>query len=85
MCSPQEINCFNCNKWFIKEKGKECEKCGEIICPCCSACLCNMNNETIKAVIAMIRTYENYIFKKLGTKQYDFSKHKKILEKIKDN
>ena len=85
MCSPQEINCFNCNKWFTKQKGKECEKCGEIICPYCSVCLCNMNTETIKAVIAMIRTYENYIFKKLGTQSYDFSKHKNILEKIKDS
>ncbi len=84
MCSPQEINCFKCYKWFLKEKGKECEECGEISCPHCSTCLCNMNNETIRAVIAMIRTYENFIYKTLGTTQYDLSKHNRILEKLKD-
>ena len=84
MCSPRDINCFNCNNWFIRDKSKECEKCGEIICPHCNSCLCKMTDETKKAVIAMIKTYENFLSKKFRKQEYNFNKHNRILKRIED-
>lgn len=79
MCTPSKLNCFNCSKWFEKKNVKECEICGEILCPFCNSCLCNMSNETKKAVIAMIKTYEEFLHKNYNLPKYDFSKHMNII------
>jgi len=53
----------------------ECKICGEIKCPFCNYCLCDMSIETKRAVIAMIKSYENYIDENFDLPKYDFSKH----------
>lgn len=76
MCSPINVKCFNCFKWFNKEEQKieQCKKCGDFKCPHCNACMCNLTDKEKKIVLAMIHTYEN--------KDYDFSVHKKVEEKL---
>lgn len=76
MCSPTNVKCFNCFKWFNKEKQKieQCKECGDFKCPNCNACMCNLTDKEKKIVLAMIETYEN--------KDYDFSIHKKVKEKL---
>lgn len=80
MCRPEKINCFKCEKWFNKKMGEECKICGEFKCPYCKSCLCDMSNETKKAVIAMIRTYEEYLTNLYEVEPYDFSKHINIIK-----
>lgn len=85
MCRPNKLNCFNCNKWFERKKNRECEICGEILCPFCNFCLCNMLKETKKAVFAIIKTYEKYLSENFNLPRYDFSKHKNIMKTIINN
>jgi len=75
MCRPERLNCFNCEKWFNKQISNECPKCGEYKCSHCNHCLCDMSNDVRKAVIAMIRTYENYLTRNFKVEPYDFSRH----------
>lgn len=85
MCRPKKINCFNCSSWFEKKKADICKICGEIICPLCTKCLCDMSEKTQKAVIAMIKTYENYLMNEFKLPDYDFDKHSKIIKNFKIN
>ena len=82
MCSPNRVKCFNCFEWFDKEKQKvgQCKSCGDFKCPNCNVCMCNLNEKEKKIVMAMIHTYENHI-----NKNYDFSVHKKVEDKIKSS
>jgi len=43
-----------------------------------------MTDETKKAVIAMIKTYENFLSKNLRKQEYNFNKHNRILKRIED-
>ncbi|MFB6089365.1 MAG: hypothetical protein ABEK36_06305 [Candidatus Aenigmatarchaeota archaeon] len=64
MCSPEEVKCFNCGKWFHKEKtnAEFCEECEDWKCPHCGYCICDFEHEETKfAVRAMIDTYENFL------------------------
>ena len=80
MCRPEKLNCFNCEEWFNKQIGKECTRCGEFKCPHCNRCLCDMPIEVKKAVIAMIKTYENYLTENYKVKAYNFSSHNQIIK-----
>ncbi|MAG10930.1 hypothetical protein CMI44_01295 [Candidatus Pacearchaeota archaeon] len=82
MCSPKKIKCFKCFEWFGKsDDDKECEKCGDFECPKCGACMCDLNDNEKKVVLAMIHTYENFLKEKLG-QDYDFEKHREIEEEL---
>jgi len=55
------VYCFKCGQKFSSKEAKICTKCGWMICPHCEACGCGLNEETLRAVFYMRRTYEDLL------------------------
>lgn len=60
-CRPELKVCFGCEKAFLEEDAIYCNKCTEWICPYCKVCGCSVSEETLKAIRAIVKTYEIYL------------------------
>jgi len=59
------VYCFKCGAKFQVKSAELCPKCGWLKCPECSACGCELSEETRSAVFYMRRVYEDLLIGRL--------------------
>ena len=60
-CRPEVKVCFKCEDRFKEVDAVYCDICTEWKCPLCGACGCSVSPETLKAIRAIVRTYEEWL------------------------
>lgn len=60
-CRPKNKVCFACEQWFHEDNAEYCHECTEWKCAKCGACGCDVSEETLKAVRAIVKTYEYWL------------------------
>ncbi len=60
-CRPTKKVCFGCLKIFHEDDAEYCHNCTEWKCPHCGICGCLVDEETLKAIRAIVKTYEIWI------------------------
>jgi methionyl-tRNA synthetase len=60
-CRPELKVCFGCERVFDESEAKYCDKCTEWKCPHCETCGCKVSPETLKAIRAIVKTYELWL------------------------
>ena len=56
--NPQ-FYCFECGEPFDAEGAQPCPKCSWMICPNCGVCGCSLDEDIIKAIFQMRKTFED--------------------------
>jgi hypothetical protein len=62
-CRPTTKVCFGCLKQFKEDDAEYCHNCTEWKCPHCGICGCLVEEETLRAIRAIVKTYELYLEK----------------------
>jgi hypothetical protein len=62
-CRPEIKTCFNCFKQFNENNAVYCDTCTEWECSECGACGCDVSPSTLKAIRAIVKTYEDWLAK----------------------
>ena len=60
-CRPEKKICYGCEEWFHEDDAEYCSLCTEWICPHCGMCGCLLVKLGLKAVRAVIKTYEVWL------------------------
>jgi hypothetical protein len=60
-CRPTKKACFKCGLWFDEKDAKYCHECTEWKCAVCGACGCDVSQEVLFAVRAIVKTYEQWM------------------------
>jgi hypothetical protein len=60
-CRPTKKVCFGCMKIFEEDDAEYCHNCTEWKCPHCGICGCLVEEETLRAIRAIVKTYELWI------------------------
>lgn len=55
--SDEQHFCFCCSEPFFPREAKLCPTCDFLRCPLCGGCLCQMSEETRRAINALFLTY----------------------------
>ncbi|MCS7386649.1 MAG: DUF6364 family protein [archaeon GB-1867-005] len=59
------VYCFKCGEKFRVSEAEICPKCGWLSCPSCSACRCDLSEETAIAIFHMRRVYEDLLVRRI--------------------